>query len=300
VAKPKELKMKQYKNLKAKVISPRSKSISGKQEKGTRMADKIERDLEKRRVQNRKRIDFERALERFVLDLKVDWAEFHEQLSQALDHMVCNHHTACRRILTDMGLNGELIDACLSFLPLQGGGCDCEVVLNVDMTNPKPLVDFSCADCGHDYDEYYMVRNDIWKTRGVGSSELCVGCLEKRIGRKLNEQDFTDSPVNDIDFVTKSLRLRDRLTTPPPGCARKATSRGTRPENHNCVDCGDNTMPGFPTQIEAEQIVAEQRAAGIKKWSRAAPRPRRRPTSSTTTSGRRRHDGRVGRGRTLH
>ena len=126
---------KAYTNGKAKVISPRSKSISGKQGKGTRKADKIERDLEKRRMQNRKRIDFERALERFVLDLNVDWAEFHDQLFQALDDMVCNHdHTECRRILTGMGLDGELIEACLSYLPLQGGGCDCEVVLNVDMT----------------------------------------------------------------------------------------------------------------------------------------------------------------------
>ena len=64
--KAKELKMQAYRNL--KVISPRPKNISGKHGKGTRKADKIERDLEKRRVQNRKRIDFERALERFVLD----------------------------------------------------------------------------------------------------------------------------------------------------------------------------------------------------------------------------------------
>jgi hypothetical protein len=264
------------------------------------MADKIERDLEKRRMQNRKRIDFERALERFVLDLKVDWAEFHEQLSQALDDIVCNHLTACRRILTDMGLDGELIDACLSYLPLQGGGCDCEVVLNVDMTNPKPLVDFSCADCGHDYDEYYMVRNDIWKARGVGSGELCIGCLEKRIGRQLNQQDFSDVSLNDVEWGGKSLRLQDRLTTPFAGLCKEGDLSRTLPENHNCVDCGDNAMPEFPTQIEAEQILAEQRAGGIKKWSRAASRPRTRPTSSTTTSGRRRHDGRVGRGRALH
>ena len=50
-------------------------------------------------------------------------------------------------------------------------------VLNVDMTEPKPLVDFSCADCGNDYDEHSMPRY----SRGHG------GCLETRLlpGAKL-------------------------------------------------------------------------------------------------------------------
>jgi hypothetical protein len=56
----------------------------------------------------------------------------------------------------------------------RGGGCDCEVALNVDMTAPKPLVDFSCADCAYDYDEYYMVSDDIWKAHGAGKGMLCI------------------------------------------------------------------------------------------------------------------------------
>jgi hypothetical protein len=56
----------------------------------------------------------------------------------------CNHdHNECRRILTGMGLEGEVIEACLSYLPLQCGGCDCEVFWNVDMTNPKPMMECS-------------------------------------------------------------------------------------------------------------------------------------------------------------
>jgi hypothetical protein len=131
-----------------------SKRISDKVRKGTRKTAKIECDLEKRRMHNHKRIDFERTLERFVLDLNVDWAEFHGELFQALENVVCNHdHTECRRILTSMSLDGVLIAACLSYFPFQGGHCDCEVALNVDMTHPRPLVDFGCTDCGHDYDE---------------------------------------------------------------------------------------------------------------------------------------------------
>jgi hypothetical protein len=95
----------------------------------------------------------------------------------------------------------------------RGGGCDCEVALNVDMTAPKPLVDFSCADCAYDYDEYYMVSDDIWKAHGAGKGMLCIGCLEKRIGRLLRRQDFTDVPLNETNPETQSLRLQDRLST---------------------------------------------------------------------------------------
>ena len=158
----------------------------------------------------------ERALERFVLDLDLDWDAFHYLLLESLKEVDCNHdHTLCRRILALMGLEDEAIQACLSYFTLQGGSCDCEVVLNVDMTEPKPLVDFSCEDCGSDYDEHYMVQNDIWKAYGAGDGMLCIGCLEKRIGRKLRRQDFIDLPINEINPETQSLRLQDRLSTEP-------------------------------------------------------------------------------------
>jgi len=64
--------------------------------------------------------------------------------------------------------------------------------------------------------------------------------------------------------VTPAARPTDHAA--PVLCKEGDLSR-TLPENHNCVDRGYNTMPGFPTRIEAGQIVAEQRAAGIKKWS---------------------------------
>ena len=168
----------------------------------------------------------ERALERFVLDLDLDWDAFHYLLLESLKEVDCNHdHTLCRRILALMGLEDEAIQACLSYFTLQGGGCDCEVVLNVDMTEPKPLVDFSCEDCGSDYDEHYMVQNDIWKAYGAGDGMLCIGCLEKRIGRKLHRQDFIDLPINEINPETQSLRLQDRLSTEPSKAAPSADDR---------------------------------------------------------------------------
>jgi hypothetical protein len=39
----------------------------------------------------------------------------------------------------------------------------------------------------------------------------CVGCLEKRLGRVLTPNDFTDAPINQADR-RNSLRLNARLT----------------------------------------------------------------------------------------
>ena len=164
-----------------------------------------------------------------MIDLDLDWDAFHDLLLGSFNEVDCNReHALCRRILALMGLEDEAIQACLSYFTMQGGGCDCEVVLNVDMTEPEPLVDFSCKDCASDYDEDYMVQNDFWKAYGGGDGMLCIGCLEKRIGRKLRRQDFTDLPVNEINPETQSLRLQDRLSTEPSKAAPSSQATGCR------------------------------------------------------------------------
>jgi hypothetical protein len=40
---------------------------------------------------------------------------------------------------------------------------------------------------------------------------LCIGCLEKRIGRTLCRTDFIDAPINDPNEHQHSDRLRNRL-----------------------------------------------------------------------------------------
>lgn len=72
---------------------------------------------------------------------------------------------------------------------------------------------FKCLSCRENTrDEYYMVRNDLWNLVVPGKKGmLCIGCLEDRIGRRLVPNDFTDLPVNRLDFNYKSDRLRDRL-----------------------------------------------------------------------------------------
>ena len=46
----------------------------------------------------------------------------------------------------------------------------------------------------------------------MGSKDgyLCIGCLERRLGRQLDREDFTSSPVNH-DQAERSSRLTSRL-----------------------------------------------------------------------------------------
>lgn len=73
---------------------------------------------------------------------------------------------------------------------------------------------FDCVDCYIDTceaDEYYMVHNHLWTIYGPKRGMLCIGCLEERMGRKLNSADFTDAPVNREPNKFRSRRLDNRL-----------------------------------------------------------------------------------------
>jgi hypothetical protein len=57
-------------------------------------------------------------------------------------------------------------------------------------------------DCGKDTDasqEYYMLRNPLWRQvveRPHRKGMLCLDCVELRLRRPLNADDFTEAPVN--------------------------------------------------------------------------------------------------------
>jgi hypothetical protein len=81
----------------------------------------------------------------------------------------------------------------------------------------------TCLDCGVDTSgrgiaEYYMVANEVWLVANpADAGMLCIGCIEKRLGRKLKSDDFLACPLNDHPTrFRKSKRLRDRLGA---GCA---------------------------------------------------------------------------------
>lgn len=72
-----------------------------------------------------------------------------------------------------------------------------------------------CLDCRVDtgkIGEHYFVNTALWLS--VTKSKigmLCIGCLEKRLGRRLNPGDFPDVYINKLTNGAKSMRLVDRL-----------------------------------------------------------------------------------------
>lgn len=59
----------------------------------------------------------------------------------------------------------------------------------------------TCVDCNVDcmeIAEYYMVTDACWKRAGMGpyDGQLCIGCIEKRLGKQLTPRNFTDCPLN--------------------------------------------------------------------------------------------------------
>jgi hypothetical protein len=95
---------------------------------------------------------------------------------------------------------------------------------------------WACIDCGFDtapgvpnreqYDrakegdkmiinaqsEIYTVKSKVWKAAGVGAMEgcLCIGCLEKRLGRKLTPKDFQrNHPFSTLPGTPRLLSRRN-------------------------------------------------------------------------------------------
>lgn len=92
---------------------------------------------------------------------------------------------------------------------------------------------FLCLDCGVDtgkIGEHYMLVDRVWfsvtdSNRGM----LCVGCIEKRLGRRLNANDFNNSYVNELGFgQVKSVRLLERLRVVVPHGAVAHSGRAIR------------------------------------------------------------------------
>lgn len=75
------------------------------------------------------------------------------------------------------------------------------------MPDPRHL----CLDCKIDTIDrarpwdYYMLRDDLWQTVGVGTDMLCLGCFAQRLGRPLEASDFTQAPINRINPLVSAL-----------------------------------------------------------------------------------------------
>lgn len=57
---------------------------------------------------------------------------------------------------------------------------------------------YNCVDCKEPEPFIYMVTSLVWRAYGAGRSILCWTCLEKRIGRELENYDLSDAPCNKL------------------------------------------------------------------------------------------------------
>ena len=104
--------------------------------------------------------------------------------------------------------------------------CECrsivEPLLESDPHPPRPPFSSKCADCdidtmGDSSHEMYMVHGSVWRESGACECKLlCIGCLERRIGRLLHSGDFTRCPLNyenALGLRPTTPRLLHRLFT---------------------------------------------------------------------------------------
>jgi hypothetical protein len=89
---------------------------------------------------------------------------------------------------------------------------------------PWPVVISQCVDCGVGTltnGEWYL-HDSVWALAWLrrarpawhdlpGQRILCIGCFEKRIGRRIDEDEFAPVPINDPRLYPMSARMRDRL-----------------------------------------------------------------------------------------
>lgn len=87
----------------------------------------------------------------------------------------------------------------------------------ISIKSAKEFVCLDCHVCTFCINEYYMVYRRIWKKINPKiNGMLCIGCVEKRLGRKLNTKDFTKCSLNkDIlsGELLSSRRLVKRINT---------------------------------------------------------------------------------------
>jgi len=63
-----------------------------------------------------------------------------------------------------------------------------------------------------EYSEVYAVRVRVWKAARMAPTDgcLCIGCLEKRIGRRLKPADFPrNHPFNSLPGTERLMSRRD-------------------------------------------------------------------------------------------
>lgn len=81
-----------------------------------------------------------------------------------------------------------------------------------------------CLDCRVAVAEagegLYVVEDQVWAESGLGPMDghLCIGCVEKRLGRTLVPDDFPDAPFNESgEWASDRLVARTGYREPRRG-----------------------------------------------------------------------------------
>ena len=102
--------------------------------------------------------------------------------------------------------------------PSQGSAYSAADRRELAKTHPM----FNCTDCGENVSKlgeyHFMLLPELWRelTAAKPADKLCVGCIEARLGRKLNRDDFNWHVPITGKRTDQSERLRDRMATPAP------------------------------------------------------------------------------------
>lgn len=132
----------------------------------------------------------------------VEW--FLREMNRVINHLEDYDH------IDDLALlRFDLIDIlewCEEEYKIEPNGRLKELLNHPDYKEFTRQKSFCCYDCEIEDPDYYMVKEEIWKEYGASLGQLCFKCLEKRMGRKLKVEDFTDCLVNNENEFVKNLR----------------------------------------------------------------------------------------------
>lgn len=84
------------------------------------------------------------------------------------------------------------------------------------LENLETFIAAHCLDCDIDtfeIGEYYMLKDPVWE-EAVPDDDLgmlCIGCIEKKLGRELSPEDFSECPLNTEEDRSRSERYAQRL-----------------------------------------------------------------------------------------
>jgi hypothetical protein len=112
----------------------------------------------------------------------------------------------------------------------------------------KALAHYRCNDCSVNVvtaGEFYMLHPEIWEDQlGLGwDDNLCIGCLEKRLGRKVSLLDMVSFPRYPW-MKPSSLRLMHRIfghliTKQPPYRLLKRYRKNVGVSKQDCKAIGE-------------------------------------------------------------